>query len=58
MMTNNVPTPDDLPCDLLKFLAQNRGIDVAAAASLLGDFLLQYEPEVAAPTSFASRFAA
>jgi hypothetical protein len=58
MITTSAPTTDDLPCDLLEFLAQTRGVEVEAAASLLGDFLMEYEPQAASRLSFANRLAA
>lgn len=37
--TNSVP-----PCDFLQFLAQERSMTVPAAAELVGQCLLDYEP--------------
>jgi hypothetical protein len=54
----SAPPSDDLPCDLLDFLAQERGLEVEVAAELLGDFLMQYEPRSAASRSLASLLAA
>lgn len=54
MMTKSAPVTDDLPCDLLEFLAQRCGIEVERAAELVGDFLMQYEPASVALPSFAS----
>ena len=58
MMTKSAPVTDDLPCDLLEFLAQRRGIEVSRAVELVGDFLMQYEPASVALPSFTSRLAA
>lgn len=58
MSKTSATTNDDLPDDLLEFLAQRHGMEVAAAAALLGVFLIEYEPQHAGPPSFASRRAA
>jgi hypothetical protein len=58
MMTKSAPVTDDLPCDLLEFVAQRRGIEVEGAAELVGDFLMQYEPaSVRLPSSVSRRAA-
>jgi hypothetical protein len=58
MTTTSAPPTDDLPCDLLEFLAETGGIEMEAATSLLGDFLMEYEPQAASRLSFAKRLAA
>jgi hypothetical protein len=50
-MTTSAHESDDLPCDLLVFLALTRDIDVGAAQSQLGDFLIQYESPSATPAN-------
>jgi len=57
-MTTSAHESDDLPCDLLVFLALTRDIDVGGAQSLLGDFLIQYESPSASPVYRPSRSAA
>jgi hypothetical protein len=58
MLTKTAPASDDLPCDLLDFLAQERGIEAEMAVALLGDFLLNYEPLSAASRGRSDRLAA
>jgi hypothetical protein len=58
MPMKSAPQSDDIPCDLLDFLAQERGLEVEVAAELLGDFLMQYEPRFATSRSLASLLAA
>jgi hypothetical protein len=39
------PTPpQELPCDFLGFLQTRRGVEAQAAADVLGEWLVHYEP--------------
>lgn len=58
MTTTSAPDIEELPCDLLEFIADRSGVGVDAVATLLGDFLIQYEPRRSAAARFASGLAA
>jgi hypothetical protein len=57
-ITSAPDTTAELPCDFLEFIAQRSGIEDAAAAALLGDFLIQYEPRFNAAVRGATRLVA
>lgn len=58
MTTTSAPDTEELPCDLLEFIAHRNGVDVDAAVTLLGDFLIEYEPRCRAAARRSSRLAA